>query len=447
MGLERRRRFWRKAAILFGAIVIAAGVALALLNPRLTRYVESDAFRAELEKQTAKGLHFPAGTFSPVRRTGFLSAASDGFRAQDGRKALTTIEAHGIRARFNPLGVFLRRWQLDAVHIDGGEVGIQTYEPKPEPSPSKPWYHIFLPDRVYLRRVWTKPADVTWKLRNEKGGFFGTRLLITPHGRDFEYRATGGTMKGPLIPDLPLRHTHLLITKTLLTLYKLDLAAGAENGGFIHAEGTAGTREDKSVDLKIEFGKLPVREWLPASWQDHVGGLAAGEVGWNGKNPKLEESQVQGSLRVEGGRVRHLPFLEKLSSITGKKSIEQLDLSECSAEVDWHSPKVEIKNIAIEDQGKFRIEGSLSIREKALGGALRLGVAREYLEWLPNAEEVFPSEKAGYLWTTVHLSGTIDKPEQDLSPRIIDALKESPGAFLGLIFRQLGEWMKEAFGD
>jgi hypothetical protein len=46
----------------------------------------------------------------------------------------------------------------------------------------------------------------------------------------------------------------------------------------------------------------------------------------------------------------------------------------------------------------------------------------------------------------VHLSGTIDNPGQDLSPRIIDAFKESPGAFLGLIFRQFGDWLKDAFG-
>ena len=447
MGVDRRGRFWRWVAILIGGLAVLVVAAIALINPRLTRYVEGEAFRAELEKQTAKGLHFPAGTYAPIRRTGFLSAASDGFRSENGRKALTAIDAHGITAHFNPLGIFLRRWQLDAVHIDGGEVAIQVYEPKPEPSPSKPWYHVFLPDRVYLRRVWSEPADVTWKLRGEKGGFFGTRLLITPHGRDFEYRATGGTMKGPLIPDLPLRHTHLLITKTLLTLYTLDLAPGSHSDGFIHAEGTAGTREDKSVDFKVKFGKVPVRDWLPKSWDEHVNGLAAGDVRWHGKNPKLEQSQLQGSLRVEGGKVRRLPFLEKLSSITGKKSIEQLELNECSAEVDWNSPKIEIKNIAVEDKGKFRIEGAVSIREKALGGALQLGVAREYLEWLPQAEEVFPREKSGYLWTTVNLSGTIDKPDQDLSPRIVEALKESPGAFLGLIFRQVGDWLKKVIGD
>lgn len=443
----RARARRRTVTVVIGLFVIVAAATVVLVNPRLTRYVESDAFRSELEKETAKGLHFPAGKYAPIRRTGFLSATSDGFQARNGRKALTALDARGLEARFNPFGILLRRWQLDEVHIAGGEVAIQVYEPKPEPSPSKPWYHIFLPNRVYLTKVWSEPADVTWNFRNRKGGFFGTRLLITPHGRDFEYRATGGMMEGALMPDLRLRRTHLLITRTLLTLYELDLAPDPENGGFIRAEGTAGTREDKSVNFKVKFEKLPVREWLPASWRDHVSGLAAGDVHWSGPKPKLEASQVHASLRIVDGRVRRLPFLQTLSSITGKKSIEELNLNECSGELDWNNPSVEIKNIAVEDKEKFRIEGAISIREKSLGGALRLGLAREYLAWLPHPEEVFPTEKGGYLWTTVHLSGTTEQLQQDLSPRIIDALKESPGAFLGLVIRQFGDWLRETFGD
>ncbi len=115
--------------------------------------------------------------------------------------------------------------------------------------------------------------------------------------------------------------------------------------------------------------------------------------------------------------------------------------------MDWEGPTVEIRNISVEDKGKFRIEGLVSVRNKSLGGAIQLGVAREYLEWLPQAEEVFTKQRGGYLWTTVGLSGTIEEPQQDLSPRIIDGLKESPGAFLGLIFRQVGDWLKNVFGE
>jgi hypothetical protein len=65
----------------------------------------------------------------------------------------------------------------------------------------------------------------------------------------------------------------------------------------------------------------------------------------------------------------------------------------------------------------------VSVREKSLGGAIRLGVAREYLDWLPRPEEVFASERGGYLWTTVHLSGTIEQPQsaRELFRRFISA--------------------------
>lgn len=57
---------------------------------------------------------------------------------------------------------------------------------------------------------------------------------------------------------------------------------------------------------------------------------------------------------------------------------------------------------------------------------------RHLLDWLPHPEEVFPKEHDGYLWTTVHLSGTLDAPQQDLSPLIMEAVKDEPGAAVGL---------------
>jgi hypothetical protein len=46
----------------------------------------------------------------------------------------------------------------------------------------------------------------------------------------------------------------------------------------------------------------------------------------------------------------------------------------------------------------------------------------------------------------VRLFGTIDDPGQDLSPRIIELFKESPAAYLQLLFRQFEGWLKETFG-
>src|ERR1051325_1138164 len=151
MRAERNDTLWLWIGIVAGAFVIAVAVAIAVLNPTITRYVEGSEFRAEIEKETAKGLHFRGSEFAPIHRTGFLSAASDGAKADHGEKALTKLRARGITARFNPFGDFLGRWQLNDIHVEGGEVPIQVYEPKSESIPGKPWYHIFLPDRVYLK--------------------------------------------------------------------------------------------------------------------------------------------------------------------------------------------------------------------------------------------------------------------------------------------------------
>ena len=101
----------------------------------------------------------------------------------------------------------------------------------------------------------------------------------------------------------------------------------------------------------------------------------------------------------------------------------------------------------MEEKGKFRIEGEISVKRPVLRGTITLGLTREYLAWLPNPEEVFNRRSSGYLWTDVHVSGTIDEPRQDLSQRIIELFKESPGAYLSLMFRQFGGWLKKTFGD
>ena len=442
----RRKLLILAAAIaIFLVIAVAAGIA-AFFSPLVTRYVESDEFRTAMEQETAKGLHFPQARYAPIRRSGTLTAQSEGFEAENGQKAMKALVAHGITAKFDPWGVFLRQWRFTDVRVESGDVEIQIYEANPEAVPAKPWFAIFLPNRVYLERIESEQANITWRFRGEQAGFFGTQLLITPNGRDFEYVATGGKLKMALVPDLDLRRIHVLITKTLLTLYDLDLASDSHSDESIQAQGHAGLGEDRSVDVNTTFNAVPMRHWLPAEWKGRFNGSASGELHWEGIDPTLENSSGEGSLRIQSGRIDDVPLLQKLAELSQKSSFERLDLNECSLRFEWRYPEIDLTDIIIEEEGKFRIDGKISIKGHLLRGTLRLGLTREYLNWLPNPEEVFSRRSRGYLWTNVHLSGTIDDPRQDLSQRIIELFKESPGAYLSLVFRQFGDWLKKAFG-
>jgi hypothetical protein len=443
--VRRKLLIYSAAVAMF--FLIAAGLGVAVFySPLLTHYIESEAFRTTMENETAKGLHFPQCHYAPIRRTSAFTAQTESFEARNGRKAMKSLDAQGITATFDPLGVFVRQWRFTDVRVQSGDVEIQIYKANPEAVAPKPWFAIFLPTRVYLKRIETPNANVTWRFRGEQAGFFGTQLLITPDGPDFEYFASGGRLKMALLPDLDLRLAHLLITKTLLTIYDIDLASDSRSGESIRARANAGIDKDKSVDLRANFNQVPIRSWLPAQWKEHLGGSAFGDLHWTGKDPKLESSSGEGSVSVSDGRIDTLPVLEKLAELSQKKSFEHLALNDCSLSVVRKYPKIDIENVAIEERGKFRIEGEMSIEQRRLRGTIRLGLTREYLDWLPNPEEVFSRKQGGYLWTNVHLSGTIDDPGQDLSPRIIELFKQSPGAYLRLLFRQFESWLKKGFG-
>lgn len=96
------RRRWVIVAATSGIFLGVAAGAVAFLNLRLTHYVESDRFRAKIENETAKGLHFPSGHYAPIRRAGFATVESERFQASDGKKALKTMDTRGLRAKFNP---------------------------------------------------------------------------------------------------------------------------------------------------------------------------------------------------------------------------------------------------------------------------------------------------------------------------------------------------------
>ena len=436
----------RSRILLAGAVVLLVAIACigaAAFNRCATRYVEGDAFRRILQNETAKALHFNECVFDPIHRTGALGATSEKANCSGGRKALTSLNTSAIRARFDPAGVFVRHWTIDDLQVERAEVAVQTYEPVPEPKPARPWYAVFLPDRVYLRKVWSDHADITWRMRGERAGIFDTRLLITPHGRDFNYQATAGTLRNPGVPDLRVRDIRLLITRELFTLHNMDLVSG--DSGTIHAEGTTATRgESKHVDFRIKWNDLPLRRWFSQGWAAQIAGQSNGEARWTGDDYRLRAAVMEGRVEIVHGRVGDLKVLDEIATVTNHPDLRALSLSECRARYHWERSRMELTDLILEDAKKFRIEGLIEIgTDRSLGGKLDLGIARAYLDWLPRAEEVFTREHDGYLWATVHLSGTLQNPQQDLSPRVLEVLQKSPGALIGAALRAFDVWLQQ----
>jgi hypothetical protein len=110
-------------------------------------------------------------------------------------------------------------------------------------------------------------------------------------------------------------------------------------------------------------------------------------------------------------------------------------------DLKWKEGAISAENIQIECEGVFRLEGAITIaKDQTLSGNIELVLTDAYLHWLPTATQVFTRDEGPYHFTMIHLFGTTQKPEQDLSGRLAKEVEKSSLLALKFFFNQAGEW-------
>jgi len=437
----------RKAVIAGSCSIVLLVVLSVLINHRITQWVDGSRFQDMLGRETSKGLKL-SGNYTPLHRQGLLGMRTDIFTGTNGYKTIVTLDAYNISGTFNPLGIFLRRWEIDSLQIQKGRVILQKTEPTPgapKGAPWPPWWALFWPYRVHLADVKVDDADILWKLRDKESGIYGTRLEITPNGRDFEYDAHDGDFETPMTPPLTLAHAHVLIRKP--RLYCSEFVLGDDPGHpeeQLRMSGDAGLQDDRSMHLQMTWTALKLAPWMPEKYRSHVDGQMNGYFNYSSSGTGLESGHGNGNLTIANGVLRELAPVEQYVKITGSPEPGEMKLKVCHADVHWDAGTLTADNIEVECDGIFRMTGTMTVNaDRTLSGQIELGLTDCYLRWLPTAKTaIFTREEGPYHFTTVHFFGTAQKPQQDLIARVTHEVGKSPMVALKLFFNQAGEWLE-----
>lgn len=426
-------------------MVLTLGAAFPILNGRITTWVDSPGFLVMLNRETSKGLKLE-GHYSSIHRVGWLGMQANSFTGTNGLKTIVSLQANAISVMFNPWGTVLRRWEIDSIHIKSGSVMLQKTKVSvnvEKQFPSPPWWALFWPDRFYLTDVRVDDANILWRLRNKESGIYHTFLEITPKGRDFEYDARGGELKTPVTPNLEVQYAHVLVRKP--RLYCSEFLLGDDTAHperRLRAQGDAGLEEDRSIHLQVDLTALRVSPWMPEKLRHHVRGLVSGHLEYASLDTGLDTATGHGHLTVANGVLYGLAIVHRYVTLTGSPDPGDMALKVFQADVRWREGAITVENLKMECEGVFRLEGTITIsKDQALGGEIELGLTDPYLQWLPTATQtIFTRDEGPYYFTTVHLSGTVDDPEQDLSSRLAKEAEKSPMVELKLFFNQVSEW-------
>ena len=194
--------------------------------------------------------------------------------------------------------------------------------------------------------------------------------------------------------------------------------------------------ETGAWQASIHARAVPLEEFLDSWWKQRLSGRLEGDLEMSGTRnaPPVWKADVA----LKDGTLTGLPILDKLVTYTNTHRFKRLLLDICSASLRPQGDSLRIENIIVQSNGLLRIEGSLTIRGRALEGDFLLGVTPETLTSIPGASsrvfvESNPSAPPGLQWTRVHIVGTLDAPQEDLSSRLIGAagmslLLDTPGA-------------------
>lgn len=442
MDQRSANRWWLGSGAGFGGFLFILIVVLVIVNQRATGWIESPAFVQMLDEETSKGLKLD-GHYSPLTRVGWLGMQGDLFTGTNGQKTIVSIDAHDISGWFNPTGIWFHRWQIDDLHIKWGTVVLQKTEATGAKSKGMPWWGLFWPYRVHLEDVKIDDACALWQLSGQESGIYHAFLEITPNGHDFEYDAKGGDFKTPFTSGLKLQHLHMLIRKP--RLYCDELVLGDDDAHpeeQVRLKGDAGLQDDRSIKMAVDLISLKAASILPANLRAHVLGHANGHFDYASTGTGIETAQGQGHLSSTDIVLHELAPIQKYIKLTGSPDPGDLALKVFESDVTFKDGAIAVENLKIECEGVFRLEGDIRVaQDKTVSGALELGMTDPYLKWLPTARQaIFTRDDGDYHFTTIALSGTESKPQQDLTARIMKEVEKSPGTELKLFFNQAGEW-------
>lgn len=418
---------WLARAAIILLVLCLAGAAVFYASIR--SYLHSQGFRRLLSEKAGAAIKV-TGEFTPFRWEG-LAVETEAFQGT-GHGIIRDLRVDGLHTEIGLGGLRRGVWEIRDARMRRVVISLDATQSGGSPGPSaannldtdfpkslgkkRGW----LPREVELQGLELGQVDLHALLDQGPLTASGMRVDVKPDGgrRSFRAEITGGDIRLPLEFAPVLRLDRARLRHQDGAVFLTHLSAAAWKDGSLEA---SGEWDRKARRFSAEGGLSGVKceEILSETWAKRlIGGLSTDFTADNHAGRPV----ARGRLVLQNGTLTALPVLDMLAAYADTRRFRVLALSEARADWRWEKDLIELSDIVIASEGLARLEGKVTIRGEELDGHLRLGLLPGTLANIPGAEtHVFTPGEKGLLWAPLRLTGTLDKPREDLSDRLIAA--------------------------
>lgn len=195
--------------------------------------------------------------------------------------------------------------------------------------------------------------------------------------------------------------------------------------GFLTGDGNLALTDHHASTLDLKAVDIPVSMLVAVAWQMKLTGFASGDLHYEGND---QGGEAKGQFALSHGKFNVLPWLGKVTLLVGLQDITDVEVDKATTDFSWKDRTLHLTNLDVRKNDVIRVAGAVDVDPQSqVDGKLKLGLPSTVTaKWPQLQEKVFSVQLEDFNWTEVHLTGTPDHLQEDLTPRLL-AVGEGQG--------------------
>ncbi len=429
-GRSRIGRFFLWGAVAVALLAAVSGLSLLMLPGWIQKWLGGDDFRRLASRQLSSLLR-TEGDLQPLQWSSF-SISSAGFSSRPDAPGVWRWELENIRTGISPRLLLDRILRFPEISVEslrllpGARPGV-ALSPESTTSPATATGSPDLFREVQVGSVEIGSLRVDPGVATSGWGGKGIRISAQPTKTRTDFQLRGGEILNPLTWLGPLQLQAAEGHYTPPTLFLNSLQVSSPQGGSLRLSGeyTAGSSPRAQAKVTWENWSIPGGKIGVGLFE--IPARMSGDFVLQELRPGGPVGQGQVRLvgaRLEPGRDSQT-ILSLLGVLTGDTRLQKgAPLTTAQAQWSMQPGLYNVNRIVAEAPGLLRVNGQIRVQGSSLSGQILLGL-EQGLGSKVNAltgGECFRRAEGGYAYETVNLSGTLERPQNDLQAKLTAAL-------------------------